>query len=106
MRACGPFDAQRIIKLDLDFGFCSGVEISMNQKIDENVEVDLISQSPKSVLWRGRKYEIIKIGLHHKYREGTTLYHIFSVITPTLFLRLNLNTDNLLWTLEEISDGI
>jgi hypothetical protein len=45
-----------------------------------------------------------KLGLHHAYREGKTLYHIFSVTTATLFMRLKLDTDNLGWLLEEIED--
>lgn len=60
---------------------------------------------PKDVMWEGRIYPITKIGLHHTFREGKTLYHIFSVESPTLFFRLSLNTDTLHWNLEEISDG-
>lgn len=61
---------------------------------------------PKLVIWKDRVYPIKKIGLHHSYRLGRTLYHVFSVITPTLFLRVVLNTDNLHWKLEEIADGL
>lgn len=84
----------------------------MTQKISESVSVSLTfdhvkkSIFPKKVLWNGRVYEVTKVGLHHTYREGTTLYHIFSVATETLFLRLKLNTDNLYWKLEEVSDGL
>lgn len=60
---------------------------------------------PEVVIWEGRSYSIKEIGLHHTYRLGRTLYHVFSVESPTLFFRLVLNTDNLFWTLEEISDG-
>lgn len=61
---------------------------------------------PKWVLWEGKTHSIVKIGLHHKFREGRTLYHIFSVATETLFFRLRLDTENLFWRLEEISDGL
>lgn len=60
---------------------------------------------PRRILWEGKIYEIVKIGLHHTFREGQTLFHIFSVESPTLFFRLKLNTQNLEWTLEEIADG-
>ena len=60
---------------------------------------------PKSVHWDGKDYSVTKVGYHHTYREGKTLFHVFSFNTPILFFRLNLNTDNLHWTLEEISDG-
>lgn len=61
---------------------------------------------PKWVLWEGKTYQIVKIGLHHTFREGRTLYHVFSVVTKTLFFRLRLDTENLFWRLEEISDGL
>ena len=83
----------------------------MNQKISESVSVSLSYDSvkrrvfPKWIVWKDRMYPILKIGLHHTYREGTTLFHVFSVISKTLFFRLVLNTDNLHWNLEEISDG-
>lgn len=60
---------------------------------------------PKIVIWEGREYKILKIGSHHSFREGRTLFHIFSVVSENLFFRLSLNTDNLIWTVEQISDG-
>ncbi len=74
--------------------------------IDEKVTVGMVNNIPKYMLWKGRSHTITTIGMHHHYREGNTLYHIFSATTSTLFVRLKLNTDNLIWTLEEISDGI
>lgn len=61
---------------------------------------------PKWVTWEGRVYPIEKVGLHHTYRAGRTLFHVFSVASKTLFFRLVLNTDTLHWRLEEISDGM
>ncbi|GEM_PF-669976 len=59
---------------------------------------------PQTVIWKGREYVIRKLGLHHVFREGKTLFHVFSVTTDTLFMRLVLNTDTLFWKLEEIWD--
>lgn len=79
-------------------------------RINEPVSVSLAYDSklgkvyPKWVVWKNRLYPIIKVGLHHKYREGRTLFHVFSVVTKTNFLRLVLNSENLHWKLEEISD--
>jgi len=84
----------------------------MFNKISEPVSVELFFNSqkkavfPKSVTWNSRLYPIVKVGLHHSYRKGRTLYHVFSVISKTLFFRLVLNTDNLHWRLEEINDGV
>jgi len=61
---------------------------------------------PKWVVWNGRLYPVLKIGLHHTYREGRNLYHVFSVVSKTLFFRLVLDTETLYWRLEEISDGL
>ena len=60
---------------------------------------------PKAIVWNNRLYPVIKVGLHHKFRQGRTLYHVFSVVSKTLFFRLTFNTDNLHWKLEEISVG-
>ncbi len=74
------------------------------QRISEQVGV-VFTSTPYLVKWRNRNYKITKIGLYHKYRRGITLYHVFSVISSNLFMRLVLNSDDLKWTLEEISDG-
>ena len=79
-------------------------------KIDAPVSVvssfnhRLRAVAPRKLLWNGREYFITKVGLHHTFRQGQTLYHVFSVASNSLFFRLSLNTDNLFWTLEEISD--
>lgn len=90
----------------------SGNIRTMIQKVSTPISVSLAFDStkrkvfPKWVVWNGRLYPVKKVGLHHTYREGRTLYHVFSVATKALFFRLVLNTDNLHWKLEEISDGL
>ena len=49
---------------------------------------------------------ITKLGFHHTVRVGRVLHHIFSVATESMFFRLNLDTETLSWTLEEVSDGL
>lgn len=84
----------------------------MNHKICTPVSVSLSYDSskqksfPRWVIWNGKMYPVTKIGLHHTYREGRTLFHVFSVAANTLFLRLVLDTETLHWQLEEISDGL
>lgn len=73
--------------------------------INEKVEVGFNSY-PRWVKWKNKVYKVQKIGLHHAYREGKTLYHIFSVTTDTLFMRLALDTDTLNWKLTDIENGI
>ncbi|MGI5841152.1 MAG: hypothetical protein ACOX6N_02985 [Patescibacteria group bacterium] len=61
---------------------------------------------PVTVIWDGRQYLIKKLGYHHTYRSGRTLYHVFSVSADNIFFRLILDTDNLFWRLKEVSDGL
>lgn len=74
--------------------------------INEKVTVGIVNDIPKYVIWKGRSHNITQIGLHHTFREGNTLCHIFSVTAGTIFMKLKLDTDNLGWRLEEIEDGI
>lgn len=76
----------------------------MSQIISESVTVGM-SDSPKWVKWKNRVYKIDKVGLHHTYKEGKILFHVFSVVSGSLFMKLVFNTENLLWKLEEVSDG-
>lgn len=84
----------------------------MIQSFDEPISVVFTSNSktnvvaPASVVWAGRTYPIIKVGLHHKFHDGKTLFHIFSVVSNNIFFRISLNTDNLFWRMQEVSDGL
>lgn len=81
-------------------------QISTPVSVNLNFDYNSQTVSPKYLVWGGKFYPIVKIGLHHTYCRGKTLYHVFSVASQTLFFRLVLNTDSLHWTLEEISDGL
>lgn len=82
----------------------------MSEVINETTSVITIfnkksgKTQPWKVRWNGRTYTITKVDFHHAYRKHTTLFHIFSVSDGNLFFRLSLNTENLYWTLEEVSD--
>lgn len=84
----------------------------MIQNISESISVSFVFDSEKSIIrpralvWNKKLYAVKKVGLHHKFRQGRTLYHVFSVASKNLFFRLVLNTENLHWKLEEISDGL
>jgi len=83
----------------------------MSTVIDEMVSVNLLSNHvahtvmPTSIYWRGRRYAVTKVGLHHVTHEGRTLVHIFSVTDGSLFFKLQFNTDTLMWRLLETDDG-
>ncbi len=84
----------------------------MIQLIDTPVSVSLEYDHrsrrifPSKVTWDGLQYLIQKIGYHHTYRSGRTLYHVFSVAGDEVFFRLILDTDTLSWRLKEVSDGL
>jgi len=61
---------------------------------------------PRVVQWEGQRYLITKIGFHHTFIRGRTLFHVFSVESPNLSFKLEFNTETLQWRLEEISDGL
>ena len=75
----------------------------MTELIDEKVKVGM-SDFPKWVKWKGRIHKIEKVGFHHQFRQGRVLYHVFSVSTKTLSMKLILDTETLNWRLEEVSD--
>lgn len=60
---------------------------------------------PYKIRWRLREYFIKKLAYYHKIHEGRNLIHIFHVTDGNLDFRLRLDSENLDWTLEEISDG-
>jgi len=84
----------------------------MIQRLSVPVSVQLIydyktgKAYPRDVLWKEKHYRITKIGLHHTFYGGRVLYHVFSVSTQSMFLRLVLDSATLHWKLEEISDGL
>lgn len=59
-------------------------------------------KAPTSLYWRGRRYVITKVGLHHITREGRTMLHIFSVTDGTTSFKLEFNSETLSWKLLEI----
>lgn len=82
----------------------------MIQKINSPISVEMFYNSkeknsyPEKVIWNGRIYSIVKLGLHHSFKKGNVLYHVFSVVSKTLFFKLVLNTETLYWRLEQIAD--
>ena len=86
----------------------------MIEKINEEVSVVSIYSArrkkaqPYMINWQNKDYKVGKIGYHHKIKNGSTLHHIYELadIDQVLWFRINLNTKNLHWVLEAVSDGI
>lgn len=83
----------------------------MIEDIQEKVSVSMFyDRDTKKVMpylmkWHGTLYRLTILGFHHKYREGRTLVHIFSVSDGNMSFKLKFDTDSLHWTLERVSDG-
>lgn len=83
----------------------------MNELINEKVSV-ITSYNrenglvmPKKFRWQGRDYIVSKLAYHRKTREGMIIFHTFYVSNGSMDFCLKLNTDNLQWILEEVTDG-
>ena len=86
----------------------------MREIINEEVSVVMYYSAkqrealPWRISWQNKDYAVGKLGYYHKVKVGDTLHHIFELVDKenTLYFRLNLDTSNLHWTLEAVSDGL
>ena len=86
----------------------------MREQIGEEVSVVMYYSArhrlalPHMIRWQNKDYQVGKIGYHHSVKEGVTLHHIFELVDAdkTLWFRLDLNTANLHWKLDAVSDGL
>lgn len=88
-----------------------GIIISMIEKINEPISVDLVYSSAKKrsipfvIEWKNRRMRVSEVGFYHRYNEGKNIIHIFEVIAEGMMYRLAMDAKYLNWTLEAISDG-
>ncbi|MBU1326971.1 hypothetical protein KKB64_05525 [Patescibacteria group bacterium] len=89
------------------FGFLSDMSVSLNESVSVALVTDCFKKTvlPSLLYWRGRRLVIRKVGLHHTYRSGATLIHVFSVTDGANFYRLEFNTESLEWKLVEIDSN-
>jgi hypothetical protein len=80
----------------------------MISKVSTPVSVEVFYDHQKrknfirSIFWQGKVYPILVDGFYHHFRKGKTLIHVFSVAGKNLSFRLSLNSESLVWTLEEV----
>ncbi len=83
----------------------------MNEPINEKVSVitsyDRIKGTvvPKKLRWQGREYIMTKLSYYYRRREGRNISHIFHVTDGAMDFKLRLDSENLHWTLVEVTDG-
>ena len=76
----------------------------LREKVIVKTTVDSRSKQliPERIFWRGKNYSVKKIGLHHSFRRGRELIHVFSVLAEGSFFRLELESETLQWSLVEV----
>jgi hypothetical protein len=57
---------------------------------------------PYLIDWRGKRYKLEVMGLHHPARRGTDFLHIFEFSSGNTKFKLELNTETLEWNLAEV----
>ncbi len=84
----------------------------MIASINEQVAVyfvfslDGAKRIPLFIKWKHKYLKVKSVGFHHYFKEGKKLFHVYELVTDTnVFMRLKLDTQSLIWTLEKVSDG-
>lgn len=83
----------------------------MYERINERVSVVAIfgdtyrDVRPSKIRWKGRDYIITEVGYVYKYKEGKTLFHVFTGTDGVSFFELVFNTDELSWLISRVADN-
>lgn len=86
-------------------------EDEMYERINQRISVVALfgdtyqDVRPFKIKWNGRVYVISQIGYVHKYKEGKTLFHVFSATDGVNFFELLFNTDELSWLIGRVADN-
>jgi hypothetical protein len=82
------------------------------QQINQPIEViaahkaEGVKLIPRLMVWNGRVYKFTRIGFRHPTSKGNRTIHILTVSDEATTYRLEFDSESLLWTLREISDGL
>ena len=98
---------ERLLNLKHSQLFIDTMSEPINEKITVLSVYDRMNGRvmPRKMRWQGRMYRLTKLAYYHKIRQGRTVIHVFHVTDGTMDFRLSCNSENLHWTLEEVSDG-
>lgn len=86
----------------------------MREKVNEEVTVVMVysakqkAATPHLMYWLNKDYKLGPVDYYHNYMDGRDIQHIYELCDKeeTIWFRLRLNSANLHWTLEAISDGL
>ena len=82
----------------------------MFEKVNEPVRVlagfdkreNQVRVIPYLLDWRGKRYKLEIMGLHHPARRGKKYMHIFEFSSGAIKFRLELDAETLEWNLAEV----
>ncbi len=82
----------------------------MFEQINEPVNVlagfvssnTVVRVTPHLMDWRGTRYRLGTMGLHHPAPRGSKYCHIFEFSAGNTKFKVELNTETLVWTLTEV----
>lgn len=79
----------------------------INQKVSVVSMFDTEEQCsmPLKMKWQDHEYNMRKLWYHHTYKRGRTLMHVFQVTDGSNDYRLQMDSEKLEWTLEEVVYG-
>lgn len=61
-----------------------------------------VKVTPYLLDWRGQRYKLEIMGLHHPARRGKKYLHIFEFSSGSVKFQLELDTETLEWNLAEV----
>jgi hypothetical protein len=82
----------------------------MFERVNETVDVlvgfrhkkQSVQVLPYVLDWRGKRYRLKTMGLHHPARRGRQIIHVFEFACGSTKFKLELNTEVLEWKLTEV----
>jgi len=77
----------------------------INEQIDVLVAFTRKTVVPLSFTWGTKKFSIKKVNIKYSRRIGQTLHHIYAVSSINAYFKINFNTENNKWMLEEVYYG-
>jgi len=84
----------------------------MHIRINERVKIHSLYDPqngktvPYQMIWKGQTHTISRVTYYHPERRGREILHIFHLTDDNLDFKVVLNSETLMWTLEEVCDGI
>lgn len=83
------------------------MQLKLSEPVDVIALFDRKGQhlKPIRIKWNNRPYAVSSVDYVYREKRGRTLYHIFCCLTDSVYFKISFNSERLIWSVEEISDG-